>query len=355
VGTSWHGDAANLYYATSSDMASHFQAAASILETASAALKRYSAELERLIREGTIATAQADRCLEEVKVAKHRLELAQQAVQDAETGLDLAHQYAAQARTVPPGVNATSALHTAAAWVQSAEESLAGAQADERAAMQALTAAQAELAQWQARGSDILESAQMTGAQVGARLGVQQLTPPVGPHPALYRSAPTASPGKKRRASRGTVDRLTSTGVARFAKRSRLPLPKAQRRWLGVTGSGAEIHGVAEWAFLGIPFVGRFTTGPVRYIPGEGTGPLARTPTLQPRSAPRGTDTAGGNGQGSETMTINPSAGTITTVTHTKSGETIQTITYTKTGETIETITYPGSTARSGSGATVIG
>jgi uncharacterized protein YukE len=358
---SWYGDAATQYHSSSNDIASSFHAAAAKLQTTSVVLRKYSAELERLIREGTVATSQVRRCLAEVKAAKAHLEAAQQAVSAAESDAANAHQAVSDLQASGPGT--MHAILAASQAVNAAESQLASARADERAAIQALTSAQDELAQWRARGGSIRESAQTTGAQLQATLGAQQLTPPASPHPGVRPSTP--APGRKKRSSRGKLDSWTPAGRFDRLPAGRRKAGRGDRR-VSLTGPAKEIRGGVNLGLFGfgVPFMGKVVTGPVRYRPGgDGAPTLTGKPTAQPPSheadpaspgAKRGGSGGGGDGQGSTTVTINPSAGTIDTVTHMKSGETIKVVTYTKSGDVVETITYPGSGPHAGSGTTII-
>ena len=84
------------------------------------------------------------------------------------------------------------------------------------------------------------------------------------------------------------------------------------------------------FGLVGMPLAAVALNGPARV--GTRTGATAGGARI---------GTAGG--EGGVTMTIDPGAGTIETVTRTKAGETIDTVTYTKSGATVVYVTYPGS------------
>jgi uncharacterized protein YukE len=311
LAAAWSGQAASAYQDLSRESSAVYRGAAETLRTAAAVVRRYSAELARCRQEGITATQEAERCLAETETQTGRLRDAQRETGAAQRWLD-----AARARAGLHGANP--------AEVSAAQSALAQAQSEEDAASAAIEAAREELWEWQARGRQAWEDAQTSGAQAGASLGAVSMPPPpvVAPSASPGRSAPVTAHGKKAR----------PRDVKR--PRGRTIAGRHTRKPAGAPRAGHSSSRGGHLAFTATPLSGLAVAAPSRTA-GGGAG-------------------RAGDGQGSGTMTIDPTAGTIDTVTHTKSGATVETITYTKSGASIETITYTTPGAHSGSGKMIV-
>ncbi|HWF74442.1 MAG TPA: hypothetical protein VG186_13925 [Solirubrobacteraceae bacterium] len=171
---SWRGSAAAAYEQLSEVIRGHFQGAARTSRTASAALRRYSRELDRFQQDGRTAFDQAEHWLEEIEVQTGRLRAAEQAVSAAE--LDLAG--AESSAAAPLG-----AWHAAdvGARVTAAQAALDKARAEAQVASRALEAAHHELACWQARGRSAWEEAQRAADRATGTLAANRITAPLLP------------------------------------------------------------------------------------------------------------------------------------------------------------------------------
>jgi hypothetical protein len=172
----WSGQAAGGYQELSSVVHAHFRAAAATSRTASAALRRYSAELDRCQHEGKVAVAQAEACLKEVHDQTALLRAAQVAEGVAQGALSAAQAQATAARAAGPiGAPLASAADTQATVEQ---RRLRTAQADIQKATRALTHAHEELTVWQGRGRRAWQEAQDAADQATGSLQALTIAPP---------------------------------------------------------------------------------------------------------------------------------------------------------------------------------
>jgi cell wall-associated NlpC family hydrolase len=175
----WQGQAATTYQDTSSKVRTSLHAAARVAATTSAALRRYSTELERCQREGTISKHQAERCLEEIATQTRLLSAA-----ESDAGAARAELSAAA------GQEARAARARAA---------LADAQHREQSSRHKLSQLRHELAQWQAKGRRAEEDAHAAAHQTAGVLQAQTVTPPLvvaaaATVPSAYAAAPGSGP-----------------------------------------------------------------------------------------------------------------------------------------------------------------
>jgi len=172
----WQGEAASSYHDTSSKVATSFHTAARVAATTSAALRRYSAELERCQREGCISRQQAERCMDEIETQTRLLGAAESDAQTAQAQLADAQHDSAVARGggLLGAAGATAADQRAA----SARAALTDAQNREQSARQKLGQLREELAQWTAKGRRAEEDARAAAHRTAGVLRAQTVTPP---------------------------------------------------------------------------------------------------------------------------------------------------------------------------------
>ncbi|MDQ6776956.1 MAG: hypothetical protein M3071_12250 [Actinomycetota bacterium] len=172
----WSGQAAGGYQELSSIVHAHFRAAAATSRAAAAALRRYSAELDRCQHEGTLAVRQAEACLREIHDQTALLRAAQITEGVAQGALSAAQAQATAARAAGPiGAPVASAANAQATVEQGR---LRTAQADIQKATRALTHAHEELAMWQGRGRRAWEEAQNAADQATGSLQALSIAPP---------------------------------------------------------------------------------------------------------------------------------------------------------------------------------
>ncbi|HWF49782.1 MAG TPA: hypothetical protein VG294_03965 [Solirubrobacteraceae bacterium] len=191
----WQGQAASSYHDTSSTVGTSFHAAARSAATTSAALRRYSVELEHCQREGIISKHQAERCLAEIQTQTRQLSSAESDANAARAELGAA----AHDGAVAHGAGSLGAASAAAAdrRAATARAALTDAQSRERCSRQKLAHLQEELAQWQAKGRRAEEDAHAAAHRTAAVLRAQTVAPPAvlaaaGAAPAAY---PAVTPG----------------------------------------------------------------------------------------------------------------------------------------------------------------
>jgi cell wall-associated NlpC family hydrolase len=194
----WQGEAATSYHDTSSKVDASLHAAARAAATTSAALRRYSAELERCQREGIVSRHQAERCLAEIETETRLLSAAESDAKTAQTQLTAARRDGAVARGAggPVGNTCAAAADQRAA---SAQVALTDAQNRERSAREKLRQSREELAHWQAKGRRAEEEAHAAAHRTAGALRAQTVTPPVvlaaaGTAPSAYLAAPAPGP-----------------------------------------------------------------------------------------------------------------------------------------------------------------
>jgi cell wall-associated NlpC family hydrolase len=173
----WQGEAASSYRDTSSQVGTSFHAAARVATTTSAALRRYSAELERCQREGIISRHQAEHCLAEIETQTRLLSAAESDATAARAELSAAEHAGAVARGAGSlgGASAAAADHRAA----TARASLASAETREHSSREKLSRLRDELAQWHAKGRRAEEDAHAAAHRAAGVLGAQTVTPPL--------------------------------------------------------------------------------------------------------------------------------------------------------------------------------
>lgn len=191
----WQGQAASAYHDTSSRVGASFHAAARVAATTSAALRRYSVELERCQREGIISKHQAERSMAEIETQTRLLSAAESEANAARAELSAA----AHDGAVAPGAGLLGAAGAAAAdrRAAAARAALTDAQNRERSSRQKLSRLREELAHWQAKGRRAEEDAHAAAHRTAGVLRAQTVAPPVvlaaaGAAPSVY---PTATLG----------------------------------------------------------------------------------------------------------------------------------------------------------------
>jgi len=229
----WQGQAASSYHDTSSMVGTSFHAAARVAATTSAALRRYSAELERCQREGIISKQQAERCLAEIKTNTKLLSAAEADANAARAELSAADHDGIVAR----GAGSLNAASAAAAdrRAATARALLTDAQNRERCSRQKLSRSREELAQWQAKGRRADQDAHATAHAAAGVLRAQTVTPPLvlaaagtaasvypaapvpGSGPAVQSKAQLAGPAVTVNASIGLPARAKVDAMVRFA------------------------------------------------------------------------------------------------------------------------------------------
>lgn len=224
----WQGQAASSYRASSSKVVTSFHAAARVAATTSAALRRYSAELERCQREGTISKRQAERCMTEIETQTRLLSAAESDAEAARAELSVAEHDGtlARGRGVLGAGNAAHADQRAAA----ARASLTDAQQREQRSRHRLSQLREELAQWRAKGRRAEEEAHAAAHRTAGVLRAQTVTPPLVvaaavAAPSALESAPAAAgqaglltgPGAPFNAPIGLSARAKVDAMVRFA------------------------------------------------------------------------------------------------------------------------------------------
>jgi hypothetical protein len=168
----WQGVSAAAYQDLTAVTAAHFDAALQGSLLVSSGLARYASDLDGSHQDGKFATREALRCLEEIGTLTAKL----QAAAVAESWLSSARSRAGAARSSGPlGIAVAAAADVGAGASATA---LAAAHADERAAGQALTAAEDELALWRARGRRGVEEAEAAAQRVVRQLEEITIAPP---------------------------------------------------------------------------------------------------------------------------------------------------------------------------------
>jgi hypothetical protein len=168
--------AAAAYQDLSAVTAAHFDAAVERSLLVSSALAGYANELDGCQQDGKVAAREAVRCLEEIGTLRAKVAAARQAAAEAESGLSSARSRASAARASGPlAIAAAAAAEVDAAASATA---LGVAQADEKAASVALTAAEDELAVWRARGRRAWEEAEAAAQRAIRQLEQIKIAPP---------------------------------------------------------------------------------------------------------------------------------------------------------------------------------
>jgi uncharacterized protein YukE len=200
----WQGEAALSYQQLSGISASHFQAAANQMLSASATLGQYATELERAQGEGTLALQQAVHWLDEIETEQAKLTLAQHAVTSAQEAITSAQgELFAAGHLGPAGAGLAAA---AAAQLRSAQAALATAETDERNARRALDEAQQELTRWQRHGQHALDDAHAAAGRASRHLGTLSIVPPpLAGLPGITPLSPTPPPGLEDPARPGSL------------------------------------------------------------------------------------------------------------------------------------------------------
>jgi cell wall-associated NlpC family hydrolase len=193
----WQGEAASSYHDISSKVGTSAHGAARAAATTSAALRSYSAELERCQREGIISKEQAERCLEEIETQTRLLSAAESDTTAARAELSAADHDGAVARGRGPlgGAGAAAADQRAA----SARAALEDAQNREHLARHKLSHLREDLAQWQAKGRRAEQDVHAAARRTAGVLQAQTVTPPpvlatAGTVPSAYVAAGGSGP-----------------------------------------------------------------------------------------------------------------------------------------------------------------
>jgi len=175
----WQGEAASSYHDASSKVGTSLHTAARVAATTSAALRSYSAELERCQREGIISRQQSERCIAETGTQTRLLSVAESDANDARAKLSAANHERAAARGGGPLGAATAAAADADARAASAQAELDDAQSRQQLARHKLSQLREELAQWQAKGRRAEEDAHAGAHRTAGVLQAQTVTPPL--------------------------------------------------------------------------------------------------------------------------------------------------------------------------------
>jgi cell wall-associated NlpC family hydrolase/uncharacterized protein YukE len=196
----WQGQAASAYHDASSRVSTSLHAAAGVAATTSAALRRYSAELERCQREGIISKEQAKRCMAEIETQTRLLSAAESDANAARAELGAAVRAGALARGGGPlGAASAAAADRRAA---SARALLTDAENREQSSRHELSQLREELGQWRAKGRRAEEDAHAAAHRTAGVLRGQTVTPPLvlaaaaGTAPSAYPAA-AAAPGSR--------------------------------------------------------------------------------------------------------------------------------------------------------------
>ena len=199
----WQGEAASSYHDASSKVGTSFHAAARVAATTSAALRRYSEELARCQREGTVSRQQAERCLAEIDTQTRDLSAAESDAKAARAELSAAHHDGAAARGAGPLARASAVAADQRA--ASAQATLDDAENRERSARHKLAHLREELAHWQAKGRRAEQDAHASAHQTARVLQAQTVTPPpvvaaAGTAPSAYLAAAGSGPAVEEQA-----------------------------------------------------------------------------------------------------------------------------------------------------------
>ena len=176
-GANWSGEAASSYQDLAGLVIGHFRLAATTATTAADALRRYATKLEQLQKEGVAAVKQVVHWMTLRAADEKTLTKAQADVRAAQQALATA-QTAASAPITPHGPGPAAIATARAQAVTQAQTALVTAQQGERAAQKAVDEDEHQVHSWQAKARLIWHEAQNEAALATGSLEPLQVPPP---------------------------------------------------------------------------------------------------------------------------------------------------------------------------------